>query len=539
MLDAEFPVEAAAQALQPALRDFLYGNVMSDHSADFTDLRILCIGLDAADPALLLAMARAGELPALRRLLDSGVWAPLRPPAGFYVSAAWPSFATGLSPLRHGRFAGRQLLPGSDRVDELPNDAVLGTPFWHALSGAGRRVAVVDVPKATPLAGFDGVQLTDWATHDPGQGEGFRCQPTGLARELTEGLPAEPLGACEVHRRGARAFAQLVDALCQRVRAKTELTRRLLDREPWDLLISVFSEPHCIGHQCWHLHDPTHPAHDARLARRLGDPVRTVYRAIDDALAALLAQVDKRTLVVVFSSHGMGPNYSADHLLRSMLRGVLTGRTGNGGAYARLNRLWETFPPPLRAALRPLQQRVRSGLKRTETRRGLCFQVPNNASYSAIRANLAGREPNGRLAAAAGVDALFERLATELPRFENATTGTPVVERVLRVEALWPGRDAHDTLPDFLVQWRQDAPVSALRHPQLGLLRGIYRGPRTGEHREQGLLVMAGPGVVSGEIEAAVDMIDLAPTLSAYLGVELADTDGRVLEMLRKGSTTT
>lgn len=486
--------------------------------------RVLCIGLDAAEPTLLRRWAAAGQMPVLKGLMARGSVAILRPPVGFYVSAAWPSFATAGSPLRHGRFAGRQLVPGSYRVEELANAGIEQEPFWNALSAAGLRVAVVDVPKSVPADGLNGVQLTDWATHDPGQGTGFHCWPPELRESLLAGLPADRLGTCEVQRRGIRGFRRLTETLVCNVRRKGELSCRLLARGPWDLLISVLSEPHCIGHQAWHLHDPDHPLFDPRIAAAIGDPIARVYRAVDEELGRMLAAAGPEALIALMSSHGMGPNYSGDHLLRPMVASILRGRAAGSGAHDGLSLVWNLLPEALRGGLRPLQKGLRRRWQGGEARRGTCFQLPNNASYSALRANLAGREPSGVLADRSALDALYRRLLRELPRFVNVATGTPVVERLWRVEELWPGRRLDDTLPDFLVQWRMDAPVSAVGHPELGVLRGRYRGPRTGEHREQGLLVLAGPG--AGTLPPSVDIEELGPLLCRHLGFEARDTVG-------------
>jgi predicted AlkP superfamily phosphohydrolase/phosphomutase len=151
--------------------------------------RILCLGLDAAEPRPLLAWSAAGRVPMLKGLIERGSVAHLRPPAGFYISAVWPSLATASSPLQHGRFAGRQLVAGDYRVEELANADIGLELFWHSLAAAGRRVALVDVLNSIPADRLHGVQLTDWATHDPGQGIGFHCWQPELEAALRAGLP--------------------------------------------------------------------------------------------------------------------------------------------------------------------------------------------------------------------------------------------------------------------------------------------------------------------------------------------------------------
>ena len=93
-----------------------------------------------------------------------------------------------------------------------------------------------------------------------------------------------------------------------------------LEREPWDLLFTAFAEPHCIGHQCWHLRDPSHPMYDAETAAQIGDPVRDVYVAIDAAIGQIAAAAGNGTDVIVLSATGMCSNYGGNHLLDEILR---------------------------------------------------------------------------------------------------------------------------------------------------------------------------------------------------------------------------
>lgn len=81
---------------------------------------MLFIGLDSAEPQLLLEWSRAGALPTLRALLDSGAWGALKGPPGQGNGALWPSLFTGVNPGRHGRYYHRQYRADSLRPLPLP-----------------------------------------------------------------------------------------------------------------------------------------------------------------------------------------------------------------------------------------------------------------------------------------------------------------------------------------------------------------------------------------------------------------------------------
>src|SRR5262249_23607922 len=116
---------------------------------------------------------------------------------------------------------------------------------------------------------------------------------------------------------------QLIEGLLAGVARKLRLSEAYLASRDWDLFITIFGESHAVGHQQWHLHDPTHPRFDqATLDFMGGDPVRRIYAELDAALGRLLAQVDEGTTVLVILSHGMGPHHDGTHLLDEVLRRI-------------------------------------------------------------------------------------------------------------------------------------------------------------------------------------------------------------------------
>src|SRR5262249_13035604 len=147
---------------------------------------------------------------------------------------------------------------------------------WEVMSAAGHRVALFDVPQAALCEGLNGIQVADWIVHDVVYGRVVSWPPE-LAAELTGEFGPDPVPRCD--RPGGRDGAEhalLRDQLVARVGQRADCTVHYLERESWDLLITAFAEPHCVGHQCWHLRDPSHPMHDPAAAQRVGDPVRDV-----------------------------------------------------------------------------------------------------------------------------------------------------------------------------------------------------------------------------------------------------------------------
>lgn len=497
--------------------------------------RMLCIGVDAADKDLILQWAAAGLLPTFRRLLDTASWGFTVTPPGLFVGAVWPSFFTAVSPAGHGRYCYWQIRPGTYELHRFQSTDVTRAPFWEALSRAGRRVAIVDVPKTRCAEQLNGVQVVDWATHDPDPA-GFCTWPRSLARDIEARFGRDSMGTCDARGAGTHELTVLRDSLRSRIERKTALVQYLANREHWDLFMAVFTESHCAGHQFWHLHDPAHPGHDATVVQALGDPLRDVYIAIDTALGKVLDSGAADTTVVVYCSHGMGPHYEGNFLLDEILRRLehVPAPVARSSLMDAVRWGWQRTPRGVRALLRPVRDRVAKTLdgvpiQLDPTRN--CFAVPNNEIDGAIRINLVGREPRGRIRPGVECDAFCDTLRRDLLEVVNVDTGRPAIRNVYPSRDLYQG--AHlDRLPDLLVEWDRSVPISSVSSPKIGVITRQPPAGRTGDHKPDGLLIVAGPSIQPGRRERPVAVTDVAPTIASLLGVTLADVDGRPIAAL-------
>jgi len=517
--------------------------------------RLVVLGVDAAAPALLERWTGDGTLPNLAALVARGASGRTGGVEGFFVGSTWPSMYTGTNPARHGVHYLLQLAPGTYALHGVAHgDFVRREAFWSAAARAGRRVAVLDVPLTRLDPSLDGVHVVEWGGHDALYG--FRTSPPELADELRARHGVHPLGpTCDGVRRTAEDWRAFVDQLTTGVARKGAWTRELLARGGWDLLMQVFTETHCVGHQAWHLHDTAHPAHDAAVAAALGDPLRRVYQAVDAAVGEIVAAAGDDAHVVVFSAHGMSHWYGAQFLLRDIL--VRLGVTvplashRSGGARRLAAAAWRQLPDamrsPARAALRAMRPTPRAAPPTLgyDFARSRCFPLNNGLAVGGIRLNLIGREPRGVIRPGNEARMFCDDLAGELLAIVDDRTGRPLVRRVLRTDDLCAG-EHRDALPDLLVEWSDDVPTGSTalaggaasrvraRSPRVGVVEGANDYARTGEHRPGGWLVAAGPGIAPGRLSREPSPYDLAPTFAAMLGVEMPECDGEPIAELAR-----
>jgi len=244
---------------------------------------VLAIGLDSADRDLIDRWIADGSLPALGSLREAGVWGALSPPPGLGNNAAWPSFFTGAAPDVHGRYTYRTIAPRSYRVGAFAPGDYRCAPFWDALGAAGRRCAVVDVPKAPLSHAPNVVQVADWVLHDPIY-PSPRSAPPDWIDEIQRRFGGDPVRICDGHDGAPQALRRLRDALRERVERKARLVCEVLERADVELVVTAFADSHCAGHHLWHVHDATHRSHDPDERERSRDLLRDVYVALDAAV---------------------------------------------------------------------------------------------------------------------------------------------------------------------------------------------------------------------------------------------------------------
>ncbi len=488
---------------------------------------VVVIGLDAMDAGLARRLAEDGRMPALAGLLDQAAWAPTRNPEGLVVGGIWPSFATAQWPGTHGFYCFRQFVNGTYEVRRFTPYDIEPPALWQVLSDQGRRCCVVDAPLTRPVEDIEGMHVVDWGTHDRMLEPSAWPEPPGSpAASVLAAVGTHPvIGACDDYT--ARGDHDgLRRALALGAERKTDLNLDLLAREPWDLFLTVYGESHCAGHQFWGLHDPSWPGHDPALRARIGDPLEATYQALDVQLGRMLAAVDPTAMLVVLMSHGIGAHHDGDHLFAEILR-RLDDASGRAPAMRRLSERARRGAVRVRREAarrrRPDDPALFGRVSADGSRRFL--PVPNNELYAAVRLNVAGREPRGRIRPGPEVARWCDWLESRLLELVDPDSGRPLVRRVLRVDELFPG-ERRDDLPDLLVDWHRDAPIASASSPTVGEVRGRYDGVRSGDHRPNGLVLVRDPGVAPGPRHRLVDVVDLAPTIAARLGTSLPGVAG-------------
>lgn len=502
---------------------------------------VAIIAYDSLDAELVKRWAAEGYLPTFKRLFSTSRHGLVFNPTGLEAGSAWPTFTTGVMPDYHGEFDAPYLFDTTTYDFRLAKRAErVIAPFWVTASNADKRVCVIDVPYVLLEDSINGIQVADWLVHVRRGLKGLATQPHDLAQRINGQYGLNPFPGAnrcptnDVSLSTAEDIIKLRDKLLGRVRVKSELSCDLLAHDQFDLFITVFHDPHDIGHMCWHIHDENHEWHDHDIAAAVGDPILDIYKALDASLESLLEAVGEDADVIVYSSHGIGAERRGTFLLDDILVRLEEAYKGSRPA------TWMDHIGPIYRALIPSQLRRRIGktkaiqqaykqdqLARLKQRR--FFELSPNHATGGVRFNLQDREQFGLVSPGREFEDLCTRLEADLKEIINVDSGEPLAETVTRTSDIYSGPLA-STFPDLLIEWNKSNPIERVYSPTIGLLENRHPSVRSGDHtQKKGMFLALGPRIEPGARDGDVQAIDFAPTIAALLGYRDARCSGNLI----------
>ena len=249
-------------------------------------MTVIAIGLDSAEPTVLEQWMDEGELPNFARLKAQGCYGRLDNFDVFTAELPWTTFATGVMPEQTGYWTPLKYSPdyqirtrAAYEYDQYPAFFSLGDDY---------RVCAFDVPQVRLQKNLNGWQFNAWGAHSP-QVEQESNVPEVFAELVAKHGPHPGLHRDYAHALNMPAVRRVYDMLMQGIPMRARVCADLLQREKWDLFLTVFGEPHGAGHNFWQF-QPGHPLFDADIPGRetLPDnPLKNIYKEIDKALMIL------------------------------------------------------------------------------------------------------------------------------------------------------------------------------------------------------------------------------------------------------------
>lgn len=461
----------------------------------------MLIAVDACE--LSLVRSALPGLPTFERLFAEGAYFPLHSTAEYISASVWPTMYSGLPPGDHAISQHIQWDPAAQAMRRVDGDWLWCEPFWYELARAGLGVTAVDVPFTFENRLPEAVEVTNWGSHDlTGR---FAANPSPLRREIHRRFGRHPMGYEIPVSKDTRQLETMRRECVEGAATKGRLSRWLRDTTEWDFFLTVFGECHRAGHILWREDAPAH-AHVPPGA------LLDVYRAVDAAVGELLEGVDtENTTVVVFSLHGMGPNFSQEHFVRRAMdrinatfRHDALPEEEPAAQHGAMRWLRESIPAPLQHAIaRAVPVQVRDWVVSREVTGGLDWsRTPGFALrsdlWSFVRLNLVGRERLGMLEPGSEAHRGYvEHVTQRLLELRAEATDKAIVRDVVPAPEVLPGARQH-LLPDLILRWTDQYPATRAHSERLGTIEAAPDSGRTGEHRPDGFALVLGPRARQG-----------------------------------------
>ncbi len=496
--------------------------------------RLLVIGLDAAEATLIEGWAREGRLPNFAALMArAAAFVPDNLPLRTLPGAIWPELITGVSCGRIGQYyhPGQLHTGEAERRAIDPEEVDVESYYWVKAARAGLKVAALDMPHSYPAPDMGGVQLFDWGVHD--RHTGICSFPSSYLDGVKARLGDHPVIDCEAHDGTPESYAELRDQLLRGVALKTALIVDTLKSDRWDLLTACYGEPHCVGHQFWHFHDPGHPRHDPDARPEFKSTIFDVYALIDKGLGEVIEAAGAGAEIIVVASHGMGRFFGGPNILSEVLArlGLTSANDTGAGRLARsvqrghgpISRAARAFARPLlgRKRLKAIQARLGALREPLTDPRTKAAPLPNNR-VGAIRLNVKSREPSGSVAPGNEAAAMVDDIRVALQGLRDSRSGEPVVAQTLTPREAF-GADYHPDVPDLMVVFREDlGEIGDCASDKLGELRvptDVSLKHRTGDHTSHSRVWIISPRTPPAAPVAKGALTDLAPTVLDLLNL--------------------
>jgi predicted AlkP superfamily phosphohydrolase/phosphomutase len=516
---------------------------------------IIIIVLESAEQLLIDRWSHEGLLPTLDKLRQNGVWGKMASPGYISSGCVWASFTCGVNPGKHGfGFFHRQHKSGTYRTIKKYADDLHYDHLWLTASRNGKKVAVLDVPLTKPEADLNGYFFCRWGDEHPSWKPS--SIPEGLLGVIIEQFGRHPLDEWYQTRLESPAeWSRWKNALSAGVKKRTAITKHILGKEAFDLLVVNYAEPHWAGHIAWHLHDSNHPEFDAELVSQCGDIILSNYQDLDNAIAEIMDCIPDARFIIT-SPIGMGSNTGGEIMTpailgrlginnhaqtrqrrKSIVRSLLPGKDGLSRAVQQIERF--IAPATIAYVKKFIPERLWDDWTRrllalgTDWKYSRVFVVPGD-NASLLRINLKGREPHGLVTPGEEYEQLCQELIEAFYELTEVATGAPAVQKIVRLrDVLW-GENL-DELPDIVVVWRPGLPIEAVESPRIGRVELPEYHKRTGGHSEYGFLLASGPGIRENVVLEDIDLLDFAPTVLTMLGVDApAFMDGKTMDRLFK-----
>lgn len=497
--------------------------------------KVFLLGLDGATWQLLDVLIERGVMPNLKNLVDRGASGVLNSTIPYVTPVAWSSLLTGTRPSKHCIF-GYNVIENREGmvIWLLANRTKMRAPTVMDMYGQlGRRVISLNMPMTYPPREEDGIIATGMMT--PSSESRFfypldlmdELRAQGIDYRIDIRLEGEDQGTLE--ERLATYLADDAAAFFEDLRSVSEAREKavlyLMANKEWDLFQVNFISMDRIQHYLWREVMSEGPSVVKERAYEH-------YAYVDSIIGRIVEELEGRATIVMASDHGFGDyegNFYPAVWLKKLGYYAEVGDRQTPGLFIKsiLKKLGLS-----KKLLRVLERSDKSlakkliyiGTSKVDWKHTKAYAYVTNG----IRINVRGRDQFGTVNPGEELEAFKRDLKRKLMDLRN-DKGDRIMKDVHFIEDLY-GVPELEEAPDLFFEFTDEhfhtAYYTVTKAP-----RHIDKGYtwRQGDHRRDGMFLIAGEGVVPGK-RIKADIEDILPTIFFVQDLPPSDEfDGKVL----------
>lgn len=292
--------------------------------------KLLLIGWDAADWDIIWPLIAKGKMPALKKLIENGVYGNMSTMSPPYSPMLWTTVATGKTPDKHGVLGFIEVTPDAKSVRPVTTTSRKTRALWNIFHNQGLKSNLAGWWPSFPAEPINGTVVSDRfqkTSRDPRKQtpmSDFAIHPWKNKDDF-KNLRMFPFEITEAHlypfvprahdvdqekHKGLAAIAKIVSENSSVHNAATKLLRTT----EWDFMAVYYDMIDHFCHSFMKYHPPRLAAVDANNYDIFKEAVTGSYIFQDMMLERKLKLIDKDTTVIVMSDHGFesGPKRILD-----------------------------------------------------------------------------------------------------------------------------------------------------------------------------------------------------------------------------------
>lgn len=476
--------------------------------------KVVVVGLDGATWNLIKPWAENGELPTIRKLMDSGIHCDLEAPMPVTVPS-WACYSTGKNPGKFGVFDWSKVDVRKETTSMVNYKDIRSKEIWDYLNEYGIKTGIINVPHTYPPKPVYGFMISGMLASEKTN----YTHPSTLKNELNK-------TNYKIHPRylANENKEKCLEEVKSIIRIRVRVAKEKLDEVDF-LHLTIFYIDH-LQHFLW------------------DDPgLLEVWKVIDEEIAKLLEKLKSygtKYNLILMSDHGFTRSKSS---LSFYLNNFLAEEYGISlkKSIYYLARLGINLEDLSKLAKKLgiyewrglLPKKLLKLLRSLPTSQGVIGFEEIGSKINWAKSNFIGGGGFVGLVYVKKKDKkAIEKLKNKWMRIKDPETGEKVIEEIKQKEEIFSGQFL-DYAPELVIFPREGYTIRGGISKEGIFLREKWKAT----HKKEGIFLLYGDDIkkCNRSNKNKISIYDLAPTILALYGIPIPnDMDGKVLSQFTR-----